>query len=499
MYHKVEEVKFKNNLMKFIDNQPLPKDFKDWLNLYPFKDYFYMFFRIKGKGKNKKYIGACQHCKIENISLKPIKNGNYGTCPICHKRVRFRNEKFSKSFRDRDYIAIIQPANFKDTFVLRKFLILKYTNYLNNEYLNYEMERCYFTYSVQDSLRINSWYRIYNGEWTFGRYKNMSYTLPYIVWTYYKNLDCLLYDDFKYSCLKQVSKEIPINVYGYLDKYRTFYQLEYFVKLKMFKFVEDIIMQGSYKLHFSRNKVQEILGLNADYYRFALKLHKTLDYETLNGIKFLQSYNIHPTKENLKLSLQLENLMYNKENIYAFRSIGFKAIAKYLKESKCDINDYFDYLRNCIKLKYNLKDTAVIKPRDFKKAHDETYKRVLYVSNKTIYDKANKVFRKLQKLEFTGKTFALIVPKEAFDLINEGQNLHHCVGSYIERVAKKESMIFFVRRTEEIHKSFYTLEINPKNNKIVQCRGLGNRTADKPIMTFVHKWQKEKLSKLKIV
>ena len=189
--------------------------------------------------------------------------------------------------------------------------------------------------------------------------------------------------------------------------------------------------------------------------------------------------------------------MFNKENTYIFLRLGFNTIAKYLKWSKCDLKDYFDYLRNCVKLKYNLEDTAIIKPKDFKKAHDEAYKRVDYISNKVIYDKANKVFKKLQKLEFTDKTFALIVPKEAFDLINEGKNLHHCVGSYIERVAKHESMIFFIRKINDLSQSYFTLEINPQDLKIVQCRGDHNVFADNKIFSFVHKWQTEKLNKLK--
>ena len=499
MYHKVEEVKFKNSLMEYLDNQSLPKNFDDWLNKYPFKNYFYMFFRIEGKGKNKKYIGACQHCKTENINLKPIKNGNYGICPVCHKKVRFKNESFSKSFFNKNYIAIVQPANYENTFVLRKFLIIKHNDYLNSDYSNYEMERCCFTYNVQDGFKIKSWYRIYNGEWTFGYYKNMCFTLPDKVWTYYKNLDCLLYNDFKYCCLKKYCKESPVCLCEYLETYKTFHQLEYFVKLKMFKFIEEIISYGVYRLHFSRNKMHEILGLHGEYYRFALRLHKTLDYETLTGIKFLQTYKISLTTDNLKIALQLVILMFNKENTYIFLKLGFNTIAKYLKWSKCDLKDYFDYLRNCVKLKYNLEDTAVIKPKDFKKAHDEAYKRVEYISNKVIYDKANKVFKKLQKLEFTGKTFALIVPKEAFDLINEGKNLHHCVGSYIERVAKHESMIFFIRKINDLSQSYFTLEINPQNFKIVQCRGDHNVSADNKILSFVYKWQKEKLNKLKVV
>ena len=112
--------------------------------------------------------------------------------------------------------------------------------------------------------------------------------------------------------------------------------------------------------------------------------------------------------------------------------------------------------------------------------------------------KANKVFKKLQKLEFADKTLAMVVPKEAFELINEGNNLHHCVGSYIKRVAKNESMIFFVRKQENLLESYFTLEIDPKNLKIVQCRGLHNVSADDKILNFVHRWKKERLNKLKV-
>lgn len=368
MYHKKSNVKFKNDLMEYVDRESLPKDFDDWLNKYPFKNYFYMFFRIEGKGKNKKYIGACQHCKTLNINLKPIKNGEHGTCPICHKKIKYKNEKFSKYISDRDYVAIVQSTNFKDTFVLRKFLIIKQTDYLDYEYSKHEMERCCIAYNVQDGFIIKSWYRIYNLDWAFGYYKKMSFTLSDIIWTYYKNLDCLLYNDYKYCCVKQYSKARPICIYEYLKNYRTFPQLEYFVKLKMFKFINDIINYGSYRLHFSKNKMQEILGLNGEYYRFALNLCKTLDFKILLGIRFLQSYNIVATKDNLKMALRLDDLItYKKENTYIFYKLGFNTIAKYLKESKCDVRDYFDYLRNCVKLKYNLEDTAVIKPKDLKK------------------------------------------------------------------------------------------------------------------------------------
>ena len=498
MYYKKADREFKDKFNSYVNFLPLPKDFENWLDKYPFKNTYYMFFRIEGKGKNKQYIGACQHCKNKDINLKTVKSGSYGICPICRKKVKYRNEKFSKLLRDKDYVLIAQPVNIQNMYVLRKFLVIKESNYIDYRYIKYEMERCCIEYNISSGFKVKFWFKEYNLDWAFGFYKNMSYTLPDIVWTYYKNLNCLFYDDFKYCSIKDYAKTRTVCLFEYLKTYKDFPQIEYLVKLKMFNLVNDIINYGSYKLHFD-NQVKNILGLNSVYYKFALKLNKSLNLEMIDGLRFLQSYKIQPNIENLNVAIKLDNMLCFKDNKYIFLKLGFNLITSYLKQSHCNLRDYFDYILNCKKLKYNLQDTAITKPKDFKKAHDEAYKRVKYITNKEIYEKANNILNNLQILEFKNKELALIVPQEVFDLVEEGKNLSHCVGSYIERVANKESMIFFIRKIEELDKSYFTLEINPKNFKIVQCRGLHNVSADEKILKFVHKWQKEKLNSLKVI
>ena len=73
----------------------------------------------------------------------------------------------------------------------------------------------------------------------------------------------------------------------------------------------------------------------------------------------------------------------------------------------------------------------------------------------------------------------------------EGQALHHCVGTYIERVAAKKCLIVFVRRVEEPEKPFVTVEVS--NGKIVQIRGERNSDPTKEVKKFVDLWSRKVL------
>lgn len=68
-----------------------------------------------------------------------------------------------------------------------------------------------------------------------------------------------------------------------------------------------------------------------------------------------------------------------------------------------------------------------------------------------------------------GKGLILRVPRDAQEIKNEGAALHHCVGTYVDRVAKGQTHIFFVRRVEEPDTPYFTMEYN--KGRVIQCRG----------------------------
>ena len=87
--------------------------------------------------------------------------------------------------------------------------------------------------------------------------------------------------------------------------------------------------------------------------------------------------------------------------------------------------------------------------------------------------------------------FYIIKPQKSDDLKHEGDNLNHCVGSYIKRVIDGTCLIFFLRKNPE--ESLVTLEV--KDGRIVQVHGAHNRAPLTEEIEALSKWaEKHKLS-----
>ena len=77
--------------------------------------------------------------------------------------------------------------------------------------------------------------------------------------------------------------------------------------------------------------------------------------------------------------------------------------------------------------------------------------------------------------EYIGGSRGLIVkvPENAQELISEGTKLHNCLSSYVDRVARGECIIFFIRRIDEPDKPFYAMEY--RNGHINQLYTYNNK------------------------
>lgn len=93
--------------------------------------------------------------------------------------------------------------------------------------------------------------------------------------------------------------------------------------------------------------------------------------------------------------------------------------------------------------------------------------------------------------------FCIVIPTEPGDLANEGLTLHHCVKSYIEKVADGRTNIVFIRKKDDKTKPFFTVEVSNEKT-IEQVHGFGNRNADTEpgLEDFIKKWAKNKRLKV---
>lgn len=156
-------------------------------------------------------------------------------------------------------------------------------------------------------------------------------------------------------------------------------------------------------------------------------------------------------------------------------------------------NYYIDMMNMCIQI--NKAGISVIIPKklalyDIIKLHDD-FTNIIDKKQAEINEKAFLAVRTdYLKYEFTDETFSMVVPETAEDLYKEGACLKHCVASYIDRFINRKSAILFIRRNNDLNKPFYTMEINPTNDTIVQVRGNGNRSMTDDVALFVNKINK---------
>ena len=131
-------------------------------------------------------------------------------------------------------------------------------------------------------------------------------------------------------------------------------------------------------------------------------------------------------------------------------------------------------------------------PEHLKEFHD----RVCLIFNlNQEYFKEQRVLKLKEhnkNLEFSNNKYTVFCAKTSQDLIEEG--LHHCVGSYVNKVNRGDCSIFFLRKVDEPDISLITIEVI--DDKILQVRGLCERYMNDEERNFFNKWIKEKELKL---
>lgn len=173
---------------------------------------------------------------------------------------------------------------------------------------------------------------------------------------------------------------------------------------------------------------------------------------------------------------------------------------EYMKENHIGVQTYEDYFNACVYIGLQMEDTKNAFPKDWnywrevrenqsaaKKASEDRKKA--RERNKKMKDIAKK-YEKLAKSK--NAMFAVVIADSKQSLVNEGKVLQHCVGrmDYDERIIKESSLIFFIRKADEIDKPYVTVEFSLDNGKVRQCYGFKDSRPDDETRKFVYdEWQ----------
>ena len=114
-----------------------------------------------------------------------------------------------------------------------------------------------------------------------------------------------------------------------------------------------------------------------------------------------------------------------------------------------------NYLMRCRAMGKTPEKTA-----GFTREYVETMRE--YEARKAEYDEkrlvANYAVRK-EAFTFTFGEYSVFVPTKSQDIIDEGRNMHHCVGSYVSRVVEGDCYIVFIRKTATPDDCYLTCQV----------------------------------------
>lgn len=202
-----------------------------------------------------------------------------------------------------------------------------------------------------------------------------------------------------------------------------------------------------------------------------------------NLLNITTSYN--------QIGAELESAK-NILNYHVFGNEELSPLA--LHERFKNVNSY--YINDTIKMfkvinrDKTLKDFYnTLKTTTMEELHNKYQLVYQAITNAKIEQEYQEVVSQLNVQEYDNGEFSITIPKTTQDIINEGKALHHCVGVYVDKVIRREDMIYFLRKDKNT--PYVTIEV--KDKKVTQIEGdMNNRfiSKDSPEYNAIKEWAK---------
>lgn len=530
-----------------------PAEFKKWVFDTAFEFSRYLIYQEVKSGKAECECTHCKKIGLVDRKEIRLRNNEKGQCPFCGSKVTYKAKgKLPAHIRDERWVAYVDPTadGFVFRYFHAHREVRKYPDtYTVKERVAdiiYEMSRAIYTFPkgkpICDSYEWAIFKQSGKSRWCHdeGKVACMECIL------YPENLPAAWeHTPMKYSALEVLSRNIPTISCRYEDGikgYMKFPKLEWLCKMGLNKLAQTMINKRYYgstgKINTDGKTIYDILGLNKVNTRILQEIDGNTDCLRLLQVaqqiglnfkpgqlqEYYETFECNTTllrQANRKVSLHKIVKYISKESEryplvekggcwrYAYRRYQEREDPR-IERKQNMAKDWLEYLDWCKDLKYDLDNMFIYMPKNFKKVHDRTateyqalQDRKAAAEKKRQEALARKRMAQMKKameelfqtngssdaFSIKGKVLVIVVPKTGDEIKAEGQELHHCVGGYVDRVAKGETNIFFVRKAEAPDKPYFTMEFN--NNKIVQCRGSHNCGMPPEVEAFVKVFEKK--------
>lgn len=513
----------------------IPQEFFYWVEDEALSKSQYIFY-TRTSEKRDHIRCSCSVCNqtFEGDRKKlGVKNNAEGECPMCASKVTYKSYgAFPKKKTDGVYVTYVEPLpeGFCLRYLLAERTFTKEPGGIQQHSVDYcELVREFVRYpktgkAITDGYQYDHYKMTHELRWCHEKVHHTIYggsTLYecYSSCLYPGNLpEAWAHTPMKYSGLEILSRNTPGEHARYWDaiydpeRYRA---IEILAKSGLYRMCHWMLdsMGSSWGAGRGLNEkgtdLGSILRLNMKNHPNKTNIRKLRQIDASVAQLVLMQ---HIDREGIRIEPDVLVRYFNIFNVNSYllkprnRHASLHKICRYIEGQKerekrrklTDIGkDWCDYLSWCRELRIDLTDPYHYFPPDFYKEHDRVAKdyqvhldevkaekkrqREAEAKKKMEAAKAAmaEIFRSnvgVDAFSIKGKGLILVVPTCAQDIRDEGEALHHCVGSYIDRVAKGETNIFFVRKADAPTVPFFTMEF--KNGKVVQCRG--NRNCGMP-------------------
>lgn len=498
----------------------LPRKLNDWgrLNVMP----AYFFYDYDRKARRGPVKGWCTSCRQE-VVMKDVKYNKKGICPSCKRELTMKSRGRRGYLCDHGTGQVIQRAGSELVVRIVKFCFSYRDRADLPEESVYENARCFirldengkclheFFYYAYGFTYLTSWKCGLRPVFSYWQYNFEAETCGHL---YCKNLPRVLKGTAWQYCPAKAFYEHfrePMDIVPFFTAYLEQPRLEHLVKVGFYSLAADLAYRGDYNhvLDQSQNRTHRILKVapeDVSYLRgmdISMKLlshfqefcqrnlsdrHELFNWEIENQVEYdvlkIADY-MTPHKLMRYLDRQYAFLRLRKTQHGSLRYSTMQAL----------VSEYRDYLEMCVKQKYDMRNSFVLFPEDLQKSHDKVAHRIKVNANAKMKRDFKAAYKRImQQLDFEMDGMRIVYPDTPKDIEMEGNALHHCVGRYVDRVAKQECIILFLRKCDKLEKSFYTIEV--RNRKVIQVRGMRNEGATPEVEKFMDQWEKQVLQSL---
>ena len=477
---------------------------------------------LKIKHAPKEFYDFCKDKIDVDVMIDAKKAGSYACtcCGYTHDWTEFENKlKLNRPvicpdtgkeaiYKGNKEISINKRVMFCDTNTEEK-LVLRYFDARLTVNLHTD-EHVYKSFNVTEVVRLVTGDKIYYGQSYYADENNQEwwdakacYMRPMMTKKSYMYPTNLLegsaYEHLGVEHAAMLGWELNYNNIMWMkDRY-----IEYVIKMGLQKLAYQMSQRSCWHapmchtrqpmLGLDKQRINRIKQLNGDYYvlEWLIQEKETSKKISDKTLKWLSTHRIHVDMVD-----------------FALKNMSPEQIVNYLKKQsklsgdtiKQTLNTWADYIDMARKIDMDINDAIVYKTKDLKKRHDALVLEFEKIKDKKYIDqlakkfpKVVKIYKKYSKYAYQNDSYMIIVPEGVGDIVAEGRALHHCVAAsdrYMQRIENEETLILFLRKTDNPNVPYYTLEVEP-GGTVRQKRTMYDRQDDNlaEVVEFLKEWQ----------